>query len=380
MRVGVDTGGTFTDVVTDDGTVRKVPSTPGDPSRAVRRCLSRPRAAAREVVGARPRHHGGDQRVAGAPSRSRRLGDDAWLRRRDRDRAAGASVAVRRPRRPSTAARAARAPVRGGRADSTRTGASSSRSTAWSPTWVQSTPSRCACSTPTSTRLTNGRWPRCSARVATRSCARTRCRPSSASTNGWSRPAADAALRAVCAPYLGSLAPIADDVSVMTSAGGLVPLVGGRRASGAPVAVRVPRAACAPPPRLGAGVRLRRRGGVRHGWHQHRRVPGAGRGARAHQHPSRRRADRPAAVTGDPHHRRGWWLGGAPRSRGRARRSDRRARARIPGPACYGRGGTAATVTDADVVLGAHPGGDRAPRISDDSTSPRHAPRSTAPG
>src|SRR5689334_13733641 len=35
MRVGVDTGGTFTDVVTDAGVVRKVPSTPADPSRAV---------------------------------------------------------------------------------------------------------------------------------------------------------------------------------------------------------------------------------------------------------------------------------------------------------------------------------------------------------
>src|SRR4051794_13703840 len=35
MRVGVDTGGTFTDAVTEDGTVRKVASTPGDPSRAV---------------------------------------------------------------------------------------------------------------------------------------------------------------------------------------------------------------------------------------------------------------------------------------------------------------------------------------------------------
>ncbi len=31
MRVGVDTGGTFTDVVTDEGEVRKVPSTPADP-------------------------------------------------------------------------------------------------------------------------------------------------------------------------------------------------------------------------------------------------------------------------------------------------------------------------------------------------------------
>ena len=35
MRVGVDTGGTFTDVVADDGRVVKVLSTPSDPSRAV---------------------------------------------------------------------------------------------------------------------------------------------------------------------------------------------------------------------------------------------------------------------------------------------------------------------------------------------------------
>ncbi|HET6954912.1 MAG TPA: hydantoinase/oxoprolinase family protein, partial [Acidimicrobiales bacterium] len=36
MRVGVDTGGTFTDVVADDGRVAKVLSTPDDPGRAVR--------------------------------------------------------------------------------------------------------------------------------------------------------------------------------------------------------------------------------------------------------------------------------------------------------------------------------------------------------
>ena len=34
-RLGVDTGGTFTDVVADDGRTIKVPSTPADPSRAV---------------------------------------------------------------------------------------------------------------------------------------------------------------------------------------------------------------------------------------------------------------------------------------------------------------------------------------------------------
>ncbi|MCB0964537.1 MAG: hydantoinase/oxoprolinase family protein, partial [Acidimicrobiales bacterium] len=36
MRVGVDTGGTFTDVVAADGTIAKVPSTPRDPGEAVR--------------------------------------------------------------------------------------------------------------------------------------------------------------------------------------------------------------------------------------------------------------------------------------------------------------------------------------------------------
>src|SRR5258706_1683816 len=40
MRVGVDTGGTFTDLVADDGRVAKVPSTPSDPGDAVRRAIA----------------------------------------------------------------------------------------------------------------------------------------------------------------------------------------------------------------------------------------------------------------------------------------------------------------------------------------------------
>jgi N-methylhydantoinase A/oxoprolinase/acetone carboxylase beta subunit len=40
MRVGVDTGGTFTDVVADDGRIAKVLSTPSDPAAAVRRGLA----------------------------------------------------------------------------------------------------------------------------------------------------------------------------------------------------------------------------------------------------------------------------------------------------------------------------------------------------
>jgi N-methylhydantoinase A/oxoprolinase/acetone carboxylase beta subunit len=41
MQLGVDTGGTFTDVVTDAGDVRKVTSTPDEPDRAVRDAVGR---------------------------------------------------------------------------------------------------------------------------------------------------------------------------------------------------------------------------------------------------------------------------------------------------------------------------------------------------
>ena len=40
MRIASDTGGTFTDLVADDGTIAKVPSTPADPGEAVRRGIA----------------------------------------------------------------------------------------------------------------------------------------------------------------------------------------------------------------------------------------------------------------------------------------------------------------------------------------------------
>ena len=60
MRVGVDTGGTFTDVVTEDGDVVKVPSQPADPAAAVAAGVGR--RCAVDLPG--PRHDRGHQRAA----------------------------------------------------------------------------------------------------------------------------------------------------------------------------------------------------------------------------------------------------------------------------------------------------------------------------
>ncbi len=40
MRTGVDTGGTFTDAIADDGRIAKVPSTPDDPARALKEAVA----------------------------------------------------------------------------------------------------------------------------------------------------------------------------------------------------------------------------------------------------------------------------------------------------------------------------------------------------
>ncbi len=53
-RIGSDTGGTFTDLVRDDGTVVKVPSTPDDPARAVHEGVAALMAATDARTGAAP--------------------------------------------------------------------------------------------------------------------------------------------------------------------------------------------------------------------------------------------------------------------------------------------------------------------------------------
>jgi N-methylhydantoinase A/oxoprolinase/acetone carboxylase beta subunit len=50
MRIGIDTGGTFTDLVDDRGEVLKIPSTPDDPARAVHDAVARVTAGGGDVA------------------------------------------------------------------------------------------------------------------------------------------------------------------------------------------------------------------------------------------------------------------------------------------------------------------------------------------
>src|SRR4029077_8704338 len=164
---------------------------------------------------------------------------------------------------------------------------------------------------------------------------------------------ADAALRSVCAPYLGSLAPLADDVLVMTSAGGLVPL---REAAAHPArlllsgpagGVRAPAAlagACG----FGDAVAFDMGGTSTDVCLVQGGVPAPTS--------TRRVAGLPVRLPSLAIHTIGAGGGSVARlDAGGALVVGPDSAGADPGPACYGRGGIAATVTDADLVLGRIP-------------------------
>src|SRR6478736_5301499 len=343
MRVGVDTGGTFTDVVTDDGTVRKLPSTPGDPSRAV---LDACRGFMPTLLA-----HG--TTVATNALLERRLGRVALVT----TRGFGDVIEIARQARPSLydahvdrppplVPRSLRFEV-GGRLDAQ--GRELEPFDGVVPD-VGDVDAVAVCLLhadldPTQERAVaavlraRGHEVVCSHEVS----------PEFREYERLVTTSADAALRAVCAPYLRSLAPIADEVAVMTSAGGLVPLAeaeahparlllsgpaGGVRAAAAlaqacgfPDAVAFDMGGtstdvCLVQDGVPESTSTRRVAGLTV------RLPslaihtiGAGGGSVARLDP-------------------GGALAVGPESAGAE-----------PGPACYGRGGTAATVTDADVAL-----------------------------
>ena len=162
--VGIDVGGTFTDLTAvDEATgrvvVTKVPSRPRHEAGAVLAGLDALGIASARRAAAGARHHRRHQRRARAARRARRGAHDRGLPRphRDRPHQAQHPRAVRADVRAPEARRRAQAPLRGGRAARAPTApcwcrsirpASSARSTPPSPRAPRR--SRCACSTRTS--------------------------------------------------------------------------------------------------------------------------------------------------------------------------------------------------------------------------------------
>lgn len=357
MRLGIDTGGTFTDLVDDDGRVVKVPSTPDDHSRAVRDSI-----AATAAVGgpdaARPALLAHGTTVATNALLERRLGRVALVTN------AGFAdlIEIARQARPSLydlhADRPAPLVPREWRHEVTaRLGAHGNELVAFDgvlPTLDGAVESVAVC------LLHSDLDPVHERAVAAAFAARGVDAVCSADVSPEFREyermvttVADAALRPVCRAYLDALRDVADEVLVMTSAGGLVPVAdaaahpahlllsgpagGAQAAAAVAAACGFPDAvafdmggtstdAClvlggAPAPAAThtvAGFPIRLPSLAVH-------TIGAGGGSIA-------------AV--DP----GGALTVGPRSAG-AR----------PGPACYGHGGTEPTVTDADLVLGRIP-------------------------
>lgn len=360
MRVGVDTGGTFTDVVAEDGSVVKVPSRPADPSAAV--------AAGLEEVPA-----------AGFLAHGTTVATNALLERR------GATVAlvtnagledvieIARQDRPSLydqwadrpeplVARAARFGVAG------RLGADGSELV---PLDVETLPTGAlgalAAASPAGQRLAvavcllhsdldPGHEQMVAAMLRRQGLDVTCSHEVSPEFREYERTVTtvvNAYLRPACRTYLQRLAGLAGEVGVMTSAGGLVDL---------PAAAERPAALLLSGP--AAGVRAAAAVAAANGF------PGAIsfdmggtstdvcliEGGVPDPAPALVVGGYPVRLPAIAIHTIGAGGGSlASLDPGGALQVGPRSAGAVPGPACYGLGGHEPTVTDADVVLGRIP-------------------------
>jgi N-methylhydantoinase A/oxoprolinase/acetone carboxylase beta subunit len=351
VRVGVDTGGTFTDVVADDGTIAKVSSTPANPAAAVQHGVD-------EVTGTPPELLAHGTTVATNALLERRGARVALIA----TRGFADVIEIARQVRPSLydpfvdrpeplVPRARRFEV------DERLDGRGNVLTAWDgalPELPDDVDAVAVC------LLHADLEPAPERAVADalrdRGYDVTTSHEVSPEFREYERmvtTVANAYLRPACGPYLDALDPLAREVLVMTSAGGLVPAAeaarvpvalllsgpaGGARAGGAIAA------ACG----FGDAVTFDMGGTstdvclVRGG------VPEPAAGRRVAGFPIRFPSLDVHTIGAGGGSIAALDAGGAlvvgPRSAGAA-----------PGPACYGRGGTVPTVTDADLVLGRIP-------------------------
>ena len=350
MRIGVDAGGTFTDLVGDEGSVVKVASTPDDPAVAVGEAISQVTPRAPEVLAhgttvatnALLQHRVG--RVALVTTRG--FADVIEIARQARPSLYNQHV----DRPPPLVPRAARFEVSG------RLDASGSVVEAFDghvPA-VADVDAVAVCLLHADLESSHER---AVARALAAQGLDIVCShdvsPEFREYERMVTTVADAALRPVCRAYLLGLASLAREVLVMTSAGGLVPLEDAVRRpaslllSGPVAGVRaaaVVAAACGAPDAVSFDM-----GGtstdvclVRDG------VPAPA--------PTLTIAGYPIRLPAVAVHTIGAGGGSIARlDNGGALVVGPESAGAQPGPACYGRGGEQATVTDADVVLGRIP-------------------------
>jgi N-methylhydantoinase A/oxoprolinase/acetone carboxylase beta subunit len=347
MRVGVDTGGTFTDVVTDEGTVRKLPSTPRDPARAVADACHDldPDVLAHGTTVATnallERHLG---RIALVTTRG--FADVIEIARQARPSLYDAHV----DRPPPLVSRELRFEV-GGRLDAHGVELDPFDGVVPDVGEVDAV-AVCLLHADLDPRHEQAVAEVLRARGHEVVCSHD-VSPEFREYERIVTTTADGALRSVCSPYLASLESLADDVLVMTSAGGLVPLAAAAAhparlllsgpAGGVRAAAAVARA-CG----FADAVAFDMGGTSTDVCLVHGGVPAPAS--------TRRVAGLPVRLPALAIHTIG--AGGGSLARldpGGALAVGPESAGADPGPACYRRGGTAPTVTDADLVLGRIP-------------------------
>jgi N-methylhydantoinase A/oxoprolinase/acetone carboxylase beta subunit len=354
VRVGVDTGGTFTDVVADDGRIVKTPSTPADPGDAVR-------AGVATLAAGRPALLAHGTTIATNALLERRGGLVALVT----TRGFADVIEIARQTRPSLydpfadrppplVPRELRFEV-GGRLDAT-----GRELEPLDPATVPAIPAGvdavAVCLLHAD--LDPGHEQAVAAVLRARGLDVTCSHEVSPEFREYERTVtttANAALRPRCRPYLRDLDGVAASVLVMTSAGGLVP---------ATVAADLPVALLLSGP--AGGVRAAAAVATACGYEDAVSFDMGGtstdvcliRGGAPEPAPMHEVAGLPVRYPALDIHTIG--AGGGSIARldpGGALVVGPQSAGAVPGPACYGRGGTAPTVTDADLVLGRIPAG-----------------------
>jgi N-methylhydantoinase A/oxoprolinase/acetone carboxylase beta subunit len=352
VRIGIDTGGTFTDLVADDGRVVKVPSVAAGPARAVRAAIdalgtTRPTLLAHgTTVATNALLEGRVARAALVTTRG--FADVIEIARQARP----SLYDVWHDRPAPLVARELRFEV-GGRLDATGT-----ELEALDPDSIPGIPDdvRAVAVCLLHADLNPVHEQLVAAVLRDRGLDVTCSHEVSPEYREYERTVttvANARLRPICRAYLSALTALADEVLVMTSAGGLLPVAD---ASDLPAALLLSGPA--------AGVRAAAAIATACGFPDAVSFDMGGtstdvcliRGGVPEPAPTRTIAGYPIRLPALDVHTIG--AGGGSFARvdtGGALVVGPESAGATPGPACYGRGGTLATVTDADLVAGRIP-------------------------